>query len=69
MQLMVLTNRGHSGVSVASLAAMEVRREPGNVWDKLMEGTLVKDPRLRTDHVFQRSAQVCPFFLMEYFTF
>ena len=62
MQLMVDINRGQSGVSVVSLAAMEVRREPGNVWDKLMEGTLVKAPRLRTEHVFQGSVQVCCFF-------
>ena len=66
---MVDTSLGRSGVSVASLAPMEFRREPGNVWDKLMEGTLVKDPRLRIEHVFQRSVQVCYCFLIEYFPF
>lgn len=66
---MVATSLGQSGVSVASLVPMELRREPGNVWDKLMEGIPVKDRRLRIERVFQRSVLVCYCFLVEYFPF
>ena len=51
-------NRGQSGVVAVLLARMELRKEQGNVWERLTVETPVKDLPFRTRLVFQRNAQV-----------